>query len=69
MVSIHARKYSPLRLAIGFPVRASTGPQPQNSQTFSMISRLTRSSVSQVMMCQGSERCWSEVGLPPRATE
>jgi hypothetical protein len=52
-------KYSPLRDFTGLPVRTSTGPQPVNSQTFSMIMRLTRSSVSQVMMCQGSLRCWS----------
>jgi hypothetical protein len=67
-VSIQARKYSPLRALIGRPVRGSTGPQFVNSQTFSMMIRFTRSSVSQVMMCQGSERCWSLVGLPPRAT-
>jgi len=68
IVSIQARKYSPLRDGIGLPVRGSTGPQPTNSQTFSTMRRFTLSSVSHVMMCQGSERCWSEVGFPPRAT-
>ena len=39
------------------PVRRSTGPHERNSQTFSMMIRLTLSSVSHVMMCHGSERC------------
>ena len=56
-VTDQVAKYSPLREGTGRPVLGSTGPQLVNSQTFSMMIRFTRSSVSQVMMCQGSLRC------------